>query len=70
MIEVGQKVRFNPFHGVRQYGLGSVNDIVEGVVHYVHPTHCWFNVKYDNGGGTQLIGFKFYDIGKTVKLVK
>jgi hypothetical protein len=70
MIKVGQKVRFNPFHGVRQYGLGSVHDIVDGTVHYVHPTNGWFNVKYDNGDGTQLLGFKFHDIGKTVKLVK
>lgn len=70
MIKPGQKVCFNPFHGVRQYGLGSVNDIVDGVVHYVHPTHGWFNVKYDNGGYTQLLGFRFDDIGKNVKLVK
>lgn len=70
MIKVGQKVRFNPFHGVRQYGLGSVNDFVVGVVNYVHPTHRWFNVKYNNGDGTQLLGFLFDDIDKTVKVVK
>lgn len=69
MIKPGQLVRFNPFHGVRQYGLGSTDDFVVGVVHYVHPTHRWFNAKYDNGSGTQLLGFRFDDIGKTVKLV-
>lgn len=70
MIKVGQKVRFNPFHGVRQYGLGSVDDVTDGIVNYVHPTNGWFNVRYDNGGVTQLLGFKFHDIGKIVKIVK
>ena len=70
MIKLGQKVHFNPFHGVRQYGLGTANDFVIGIVNYIHPTNGWFNVKYDNGDGTQLLGFRFDDIGKTVKLVK
>jgi hypothetical protein len=70
MIKVGQKVRFNPFSGVRQYGLGSAQDIVDGIVNYVHPTNGWFNVRYNNGDGTQLLGFRFDDINKTVKLVK
>lgn len=70
MIKVGQKVRFNPFLGCRQYGFSYMSDDLEGVVHYVHPTNRWFNVKYDGGDGMVLTGFKFDDIGKNVKIVK
>lgn len=70
MIKVGQKVRFNPFKDIRQYGLASVNDVVTGKVHYVHPTHRWFNVEYGDDMGTRLISFKFDDIGKNVRLVE
>lgn len=70
MIKVGQKVRFNPFKDIRTYGLSNANENVEGVVHFVHPTHCWFNVEYDGGAGKQLLGFRFDDIDKAVKLIK
>jgi hypothetical protein len=69
MIKVGQKVRFNPYHGVKQSGLGVETDITEGVVHYVHPTNRWFNIKYNGGDGPLLTGFKFDDIGKVVKII-
>lgn len=69
MIKVGQKVRFNPYHGVKQSGFGVENDVAEGVVHYVHPTNRWFNIKYNGGDGPMLTGFKFDDIGKNVKIV-
>lgn len=69
MIKVGQRVQFNPFHGIRQYGFNTISDVVEGVVNYVNPTHCWFNVAYDGGAGKQLLGFKFDDIDKNVKII-
>lgn len=70
MIKVGQRVRFNPFGGIKQYGLESMSEVVEGVVNYIHPTNQWFNVKYDGGDGMQLLGFRFDDIDKAVKIIK
>jgi hypothetical protein len=70
MIKVGQRVRFNPFKGLHLHGSGAIEDEVVGVVHYIHPTNGWFNVKYDGGDGPQLLGFRYDDIGKNVKFVK
>lgn len=70
MIKVGQKVEINPFKDIRAAaGLGPINETVEGIVHFVHPTNRWFNVKYGSEGGERLIGYKFDDIDKTVKLI-
>lgn len=69
MIKTGQKVMIDPFIHIRTYGLNMTCGATEGVVNFVHPTHKWFNVKYSSGGVTQLIGYKFYDIGRTVKVV-
>lgn len=70
MIKTGQRVEFDPFKGFRQYGFSGTSDVVEGIVHFVHPTNHWFNVKYDGGDGPQLLGFKFDDIGKAVTLLQ
>ena len=59
MIKVGQKVRFKNF--------GRYED---GVVHFIHRTHHWFNIEYGGDEGKRLIGFKFDDIDKDVKLVE
>ena len=69
MIKVGQRVQFNPFKDIRQNGFGNTSDIVEGIVHFVHPTHGWFNIEYDGGAGMQLLGFRFDDIDKAVKII-
>lgn len=69
-IKVGQRVRFNPFGGIKQYGLESSSEVVDGIVNYIHPTNGWFNVKYDGGDGPRLLGFRFDDIDKSVKFVK
>ena len=70
MIKVGQKVKFNPYKDIRTYGMSGGDVTVIGTVHFVHPTHCWFNVEYDGGAGMQLLGFRFDDIGTAVKIVK
>lgn len=70
MIKVGQKVKIDPFKDVTFRGCTELRGLIEGVVHYVHPTHRWFNVEYGDELGTRLISFKFDDIGRAVKLVK
>ena len=70
MIEVGQKVLIKPFQHIRCYGQASTDLEVEGIVHFVHRTHHWFNVEHDIGAGKQLLSYKFDDIGTAVKLVE
>lgn len=70
MIEVGQKVMIKPFKDIRTIGLSGTDIAMEGTVHFVHRTHHWFNVEYDDGAGKRLISYKFDDIGGAVKLVE
>lgn len=71
MVKIGQKVEFNPFLGINIRGLADCNDLQTGMVHFVHRTHRWFNVEYtDNDGYTRLLGFKFDDIGKNVRVIE
>ena len=70
MIKIGQKVRFNPYKDLHIQGAGGIEDEVIGVVNYIHPTNGWFNVKYDGGDGPRLLGFRYDDVGKNVKIVK
>ena len=70
MIKVGQKVRIDPFRNIRMSGMDNVHEIVDGTVHFVHPTNRWFNVEYTDHLGKRLVGFKFDDIGRAVQLVK
>ena len=70
MIKVGQKVEFDPYKDIKAPGLVDISEIVEGIVHFVHPTHHWFNVEYGGDEGKRLIGFKFDDIGRLVTLVE
>ena len=69
MIRVGQKVKMNPFMDIRTYGMSAVGGLQEGVVNYVHPAHKWFSVEYDAADTKQVIGYKFFDIGKTVEII-
>lgn len=69
MIKVGQRVQFDPFKGIRVTGMADLQETFEGIVHFVHPTHQWFNVEYVDNAGKRLIGFKFDDIGREVKLI-
>ena len=69
MINIGQKVKFNPVKGMQ-----SANDIrtaesTIGTVKYVNAKHRWFSVEY--GDDVKLrISFNFNDIGSSVKLCK
>lgn len=62
MIKIGQKVSFDPWHGINSV-LGSSNDgNVEGKVVYVNPKHNWFEVEYKMGDGKFKSSFNFCDV--------
>lgn len=62
MIKIGQKVSFDPWHGINSV-LGSRNDDnVEGRVIYINPKHNWFTVEYPLGNGKFRTSFHFCDV--------
>lgn len=68
MVEIGQKVKFDPLCCVCGFGAEAVRgNLVTGTVIYINEPHKWFSVEY--GNPKQRISFKFCDIGQTVKLV-
>ena len=70
MIKLRQKVRFDPFKGIRSYGV-SVGEVeVEGTVVYINFAHRWFEVEYPTADGKVKTSFKFDDIGDLVTIVK
>ena len=66
-IEVGQKVRFDPFLTDKGYGIEVLRGMVTGTVVEVYKDHKWFSVVY--GEPKQRISFKFCDVGERVKFV-
>ena len=69
MIEVGQKVKIDPFIHIRTYGMNMTEGMVEGIVNYVHHDHKWFSVDYGTNGVKRLVGYKFFDIGRSVMVI-
>ena len=68
MVEVGQKVRFDPFDFAHGYGCEQVRgNMVIGTVVMVNEPHRWFSVEYGNPKAR--VSFKFCDVGEAVKLV-
>lgn len=66
IIEVGQKVRFDPFQEITGFGSESNRGLVTGTVIAVYEDHRWFLCEY--GEHKQKIGFKFYQIGEDVTI--
>lgn len=66
MIEVGQKVRYDPFKDMTYMGVGEIRKTVTGVVTYVNHKRGWFVVEHEGIKTT----FRFTDIGKDVRIVK
>ena len=65
MIRIGQKVRFDPFEGLKGYGIGdSKGSLVTGTVVFINAPHQWFSVEY--GEAKMRTSFKFTDIGQGV----
>ena len=63
-IRVGQKVRFDPFAGMKGFDIGCFQEMVTGTVVIVNEPHQWFSVEY--GNPKMLTSFKFCDIGSVV----
>lgn len=67
MIEVGQKVRFDPFeHSMGFNSEANRGEIVTGTVAMVNYPHKWFSVEY--GNPKMRTSFRFEDVGKSVKV--
>ena len=65
MIEVGQKVKFDPFEELTGFGSESNRGKrVTGTVVMVNESHKWFSVEY----GKLRTSFHFCDIGQVVKI--
>lgn len=69
MINIGQKVKFNPFRGMQSAQDIRTAENTIGIVKYVNAKHRWFSVEY--GDDVKLrISFNFNDIGTAVTLCK
>lgn len=67
MIQVGQKVRFDPGESFKGFGSNDFRDEVTGTVVAVYRKHKWFSVEY--GEPKQRTSFKFCDVGKSVTVI-
>jgi hypothetical protein len=65
MVKVGQKVRFDPFYGMKGYGVEVCREEVTGTVVMINHKHKWFLVAY----GNNRTSFRFDDIGELVTIV-
>lgn len=70
MIGEGMKVRFVPYYAYSQIASTEENwrNAVTGTICYINWEHKYFTVEYDCGGTIQKESFKFWEIGKAVKL--
>ena len=66
-VNIGQKVRFDPFETGLGFGIDAVRGEVTGTVVEIYPEHKWFSVVY--GEHKQRISFKFCDIGERVTVI-
>ena len=67
MIELGQKVQFNPFRDARCFVSSDYKDkTMIGTVVYINEPNKWFLAEYNCGGATLRTSFLFRDIGKAV----
>lgn len=62
MVQVGQKVRFDALHCVKQ-SIDKTTSPTVGTVVFINARHKWFSVQY---GENQRISFKFSEIGQNV----
>ena len=66
MIQVGQRVRFNPFSSIKD-PVERIRASTKGTVVWINEPHKWFSVLY---GNNQRTSFKFCDIGDSVYICK
>ena len=69
MIEVGQKVSFDPFDELTGFGSrDNKGNVVTGKVVLVNEPHKWFLVEYICGKAKLRTSFKFCDVGERVNV--
>lgn len=69
MVEVGQKVKFDPFREVTGFASEDCRGQIHGgTVVMVNRPHKWFSVEYDCCGVKMRDSFKFSQIGREVKV--
>lgn len=62
MVEIGQKVKFNPFREFDDIDFEYDDVEVVAEVSYINEKHRWFEVEYKEGNETLRIGFNFADM--------
>ena len=67
-IKKGTKVECIPNKAARMFGFEDERRLVTGTVVYVNDKHAWFLVEYEENGTKLRIGFKFWDIGHSVRV--
>ena len=68
-VSIGDKVRFNPFRGIRISGFCLNADcVVTGTVIKIHNEHRWFEVEYELGDVKQRTSFNFADLNETFSI--
>ena len=65
-MRIGQKVRFDPFEGIKFSDVTSLRKEVTGTIVAINEKHKWFSVEYGNKMRTS---FKFSDVGSVVTLI-
>lgn len=69
MVKVGQKVKFDPYKGIRVGNGLPVSATLTGKVIEVYEDHHWFAVQYTDGENKKRrTSFNFADIGVNVHI--
>lgn len=73
MIKLGQKIKFDPWHGINSVLGSREGGEVEGKVIFVNPKHSYFTAEYELGNERYTSSFHFCDVygdGAYVRLVR
>ena len=62
MIKVGQKVIFDPWHGIHGSDVAEVKGERKGRIIYVNDEHRYFTASYEINNRKWLTSFKFTDV--------
>ena len=69
MIYEGAKVQFVPSFNAKEKFFNRKEDYITGTIYMVNWEHKTFFVRYKAGDTIQTEAFKFFDIGKSVKIL-
>jgi hypothetical protein len=67
-IRKGMKVECIPNYQTRIFGFEDDKRLVTGTVTYINEPNSWFLVEYEVNGNKLRSGFKFWDIGHSVRV--